>query len=234
LTNKKETVKAIIVAAGQGRRFGNAKPKQFLRLGSQTVLEHSLAPFQQLAEIDSIVVVLPSTYVSNYSSKLRKKFPKITSVVPGGATRTHSVIHGLQAAGDAAAYLIHDGVRPFVSQPLIKEVIKASFRFGASIAAMQATDTVKEAKGSRFVYRTLSREKIYLVQTPQGFKRQVLMRGVKTFLRKKYRVTDDSALVERCGFKVKIIESDWLNFKITTRQDLEIARKMQDLLGGRR
>ncbi len=234
MTNKKRIIKAIIVAAGQGRRFAGAKPKQFMRLGSQTILGHSITPFQHLAEINEIVVVLPSAYVSSYSRKLKKKFPKITSVVSGGTSRIHSVIHGLRAAGDAAVYLIHDGVRPFVERRLIREVMKAALRFGASIAAVQATDTVKESKGSRFVSKTLPRKKIYLVQTPQGFKDQVLLKGVNTFLKKKYAVTDDSALVEHCGLKVKIIEGDWTNFKITTPKDLEIAKRLQDLLDRRR
>lgn len=234
MPHKKKTVKAIIVAAGQGRRLSNTKPKQFLRLGSQTILEHSLTPFQHLPEIDEIIVALPSSYVSAYSNKLKKKFPKVTAVVSGGAIRTRSVIRGLKAAGDASVYLIHDGARPFVKKQLISDVIKVAFRYGAGIAAMKATDTVKELKGSRFVSKTLPRERIYLVQTPQGFKKQVLMKGVEAFLSKTYPVTDDSALVERCGFKVKIIESDWLNFKITTRLDLEIARRLQHLLDGRK
>lgn len=230
LTNKKKKVIAIIVAGGQGRRFGGARPKPFVRLGTQTILEHSIAPFQHLTDIDEIVVVLPTSYVSFYSNRLRKKFRKITSVVSGGADRTHSVINGLRTAGEASAYIIHDGVRPFVKEKLIKDVLKAALRFGASIAAMKATDTVKESKASRFVSKTLPREKIYLAQTPQGFKKQVILKGVKSFLKDKFPVTDDSILVERCGMRVKIIESDWTNFKITTRKDFEIARKLQDLL----
>lgn len=230
LTNKRKKVKAIIVAGGRGRRFGGARPKPFVRLGSQTILEHSIVPFQHLTDIDEMVIVLPASYVSSYSNRLRKKFPKVTSVVSGGQERTYSVINGLRAAGEADVYIIHDGVRPFVKEKLIKDVLKAALRFGAAIAAMQATDTVKESKASRFVSKTLPREKIYLAQTPQGFKKQVISTGVNLFLKDKFPVTDDSILVERCGRKVKIIESDWTNFKITTRKDFELARNLQNLL----
>jgi 2-C-methyl-D-erythritol 4-phosphate cytidylyltransferase len=230
LTNKRKKVKAIIVAGGRGRRFGGARPKPFLRLGPQTILEHSIAPFQHLTDVDEIVIVLPASYVSSYSNRLRKKFPKVTSVVSGGQERTHSVIKGLRAAGEATVYIIHDGVRPFVKEQLIKDVLKAALRFGAAIAAVQATDTVKESKASRFVSKTLDREKIYLVQTPQGFRKQVISAGVNFFLKDGTPVTDDSILVERCRRRVKIIESDWTNFKITTRKDFEIARNLQNLL----
>lgn len=201
-----------------------------MHLGSHTILEHSIMPFQNSADIDDIVVVLPSQYVSAYSKKLRKKFCKISSVVSGGKSRTFSVINGLKATGEASIYLIHDGVRPFVWPRLIKEVIKGARRYGACIAAVRATDTVKESNGQSFISKTLRRNRIYLVQTPQGFRKDVITEGVDCFLKNKSPVTDDSALAEGCGVRVKIIESDWINFKITTRKDLKIARKLQDLL----
>ncbi len=189
-------------------------------------------PFQNIRGIDAIVVVLPARYVAHYSEKLMKRFRKVTSVVSGGESRTFSVIKGLKAAGDASIYIIHDGVRPFVKPLLVKEVIKGARHYGASIAAVKATDTVKESTKQRLVSKTLNRNRIYLAQTPQGFKKEVISKGVDCFLKKRSYVTDDSSLVERCGMKVKIIESEWINFKITTKRDLEIARKLQDLLNG--
>ena len=226
------SVKAIIVAAGEGKRFGGSRPKQFLPIAGKTVLEHSIIPFQKSTGIGEIIVVLPESYLKPYSKKLKKAYAKISRIVAGGRERTDSVRNGIRAAGHASVYIIHDGARPLVSRELIRRVIRGAIKFGAAVPAVGMHDTVKEADPSGFVKRTVDRNTLCCVQTPQGFRKKVLEDSImRQSRRKNIRVTDEATLAELAGFRVKIVEGDFCNVKITTADDLKIARALIE--GGR-
>ncbi len=229
MSKQKDAVKTIIVAAGEGKRLSGKKPKQFFTLHGMTVLEHTIAQFQKTKEVSEIVVVLPGRYCSFYSRKLAKRFNKVTHVVVGGKKRADSVLSGVRAAGIASIYLIHDGVRPFIRRELIRRIIAETAKCGAAIAAIKVQDTVKEADQHGYIVRTVDREMLYCAQTPQGFRKDVMDGIMKLGAAERSRMTDDSMLAERLGFKVRIVETDKANLKITTASDLKLARRMLDI-----
>ncbi|MEW5805988.1 MAG: 2-C-methyl-D-erythritol 4-phosphate cytidylyltransferase [Acidobacteriota bacterium] len=223
MSGRKQIVKAIIAAGGEGKRLGTTLPKQFLRIAGKTVLENAIIPFQEIDEISEIIVVLPRRYLKRYFSAITGKYGKVACVVPGGKMRFESVENGIKAAGDASIYLIHDGVRPLVSRELIKKVLAETKRCGAAIAAIKVNDTVKEVDRKRFILKTLKRDKLYLAQTPQGFRADVLGQIMKTASKEKREATDESSLAERLGFKVSVVEGEGTNLKVTSLSDLHIA-----------
>ena len=226
MSGRKITVKAIIVAAGEGKRFGGGRPKQFLSIAGKTVLEHSIIPFQKAVDIDEIIVVLPEKYIKIYSKQLKERYKKISQIVAGGRIRPDSVLRGIEAAGDATVYLIHDGVRPLVSAETLRKVVRSALRYGAAIPALRIHDTVKEVDAKGFVKRTLEREKLCRAQTPQGFRNQVLKDSMDHVPRKVRRVTDEAMLAELSGFHVKVIDGDVKNLKITTLHDFNRVKML--------
>lgn len=198
---------AIIAAAGKGKRFQGKIPKQYIKINGRPLIYYTLSVFNSCPFIDGIILV--SNKIENYNLK------KVFSVVKGGPTRAHSVYNGLKAVPkDTEIVVIHDGVRPFVKPKLIKNVIDAAKRYGAAICAVPVKNTIKEVRGS-FVKKTLNREDLVSVQTPQAFRYKLLMDRYKRF-----DLTDDSALVS----KVKVVEGDYRNIKITTSEDLSYVR----------
>jgi len=222
-------VSAIIAAGGRGRRVGSAQPKQLLEVGGQTVLQRTVGIFDAHDEIDEIVVALPADLAARppaYLSGRRKPL----KVVAGGERRQDSVANAFGAIdADADIVLIHDAARPFVSAALVSQTIAAAVEAGAALAAVPARDTVKEIAAARmdagplFVKATLPRERIYLAQTPQGFRRAVLEDAIKAGARERTDATDEAALAERAGHAVRVVEGDLTNIKITTRDDLDLA-----------
>jgi 2-C-methyl-D-erythritol 4-phosphate cytidylyltransferase/2-C-methyl-D-erythritol 2,4-cyclodiphosphate synthase len=216
-------VAAIIAAGGSGSRLGATVPKQFLQLGESTILERSIAAFTQHDRIGEVILALPpGTPIGRQpqSASLR--------VVPGGARRQDSVANAFDAVSpDAEVVLVHDAARPFVSADVISRTIDAAAAYGAAIAAVPVTDTVKQVTmeaGRRVIAGTIPRESIYLAQTPQGFRREVLAKAV-ALGRGDAIATDEAALAELAGHPVHIVEGDMDNVKITTASDLERARQ---------
>ncbi len=210
-------IAAIIVAGGSGKRFGSKK--QFEFIGKKKVIELTVQKFLFIPEIKNIILVLPKEDIQNVGQTFR--FATKIKIVPGGKTRQHSVFNGLLSlSSDTDIVLIHDGVRPFVSEKIIKDSIISAKKYGACVVAVPSKDTVKICKGG-FVNSTPERRNIFLAQTPQTFKYSLIMRAYKKAFEKKYFSTDDSALVEKLGKKVKIVSGDYKNIKITTKDDLK-------------
>jgi 2-C-methyl-D-erythritol 4-phosphate cytidylyltransferase len=212
-------VTAIIVAAGEGRRFGSAKP--FVLLRDRPVVEHSLAQFEAHPAIDDIILVLRK---EAGGPDYRKRFAKIVAVVGGGTRRQDSVVRGFERldCGPADIILVHDGVRPLVGRGLIDRVIAKTRECGAAIPAVPVEDTIKEtAEGT--VIRTLERGNLFRIQTPQGFFREVLERALLKARENGFYGTDEAALVERTGHPVAVVAGDVRNIKITSPADLKIA-----------
>ncbi|PKM93019.1 MAG: 2-C-methyl-D-erythritol 4-phosphate cytidylyltransferase [Elusimicrobia bacterium HGW-Elusimicrobia-4] len=215
-------IAAIIVAAGKGLRFGSKK--QFEFIGKRKIIELTVSKFLKVSDIKNIVLVLPKEDIKNVGQTFR--FATKIKIVAGGLTRQHSVFNGLSAlSSNTDIVLIHDGVRPFVSEKIIKDSIISAKKYGASVVAVPSKDTVKIVKNG-FVVSTQERKNIFLAQTPQAFKYSLIMRAYKKAFKEKYFSTDDSALVEKLGKKVKVVSGDYKNIKITTKEDLSLNSKL--------
>ncbi len=229
-------VVAIIAAGGRGQRLGDATPKQFLDLGGRTILQRTVGTFVASDDIDEIVVVLPPASAAAPPAGIDGG-GKPLRIVAGGARRQDSVANGFAAVADRAdLVVIHDAARPFASRDLIARTVRAAVEAGAAIAALPARDTVKQGRHEEVagaavwtVAATLPRETIFLAQTPQAFRRDVL-RAAIAIGRTGIDVTDEAALAERAGHPVRLVEGEPTNIKITTREDLAFA---QGLLASR-
>ena len=218
-------VSAIIPAGGRGSRFGASVPKQLLALAGRPILAHSVSAIASSPDVTDLVVALPADLASSPPAYLSTTGKPLTVVV-GGERRRDSVANAFAAvAGRADIVLIHDAARPLVSHDVIRRTIEAAAATGAAIAALRASDTVKQVDAERRVTATLSRERIYLAQTPQAFRVDVL----RDALELEGDATDEAALAERAGHRVEVVDGDVRNMKITTPDDLAIAER---LLGG--
>jgi 2-C-methyl-D-erythritol 4-phosphate cytidylyltransferase/2-C-methyl-D-erythritol 2,4-cyclodiphosphate synthase len=217
-------VVAVIAAAGRGRRFGVEAPKQLLQLAGRTVLQRSVDAFDRSGRVHEIIVTVPPDLLSSGALTLRTAATPLR-IVAGGARRQDSVANGVKAAGDRAdIVVIHDAARPFVSEALIGRTIDAAAEHGAAIAAVVASDTVKRAsEDGAVVCETLPRQTIHLAQTPQAFRRHVLDAAL-ALGRRGAEATDEAALAEQAGHSVRLVAGEPTNIKITTPDDLALAR----------
>lgn len=216
-------VSAIIAAGGRGQRYGGPLPKQLLTVGGRTVLERSVSLMLHHPQISEVVVALPPEMVSEPPPYLRAT-AKPVRIVAGGVRRQDSVANAFQAVDDAAELvLIHDAARPLASADLISRTIEAAAESGAALAAMPARDTVKRATGDTtpFVSETIPRSLVYLAQTPQVFSRAVL-RDALALGEAGVDATDEASLAERAGHRVRLVEGEATNVKITTPEDLSV------------
>ena len=218
-------VAAIIAAGGTGTRVGAAVPKQLLDLGDGTImLSRCVETFLKCDAVDEIVIAIGPGM--GFGSDVAP--PKPIAVAGGGARRQDSVANALARVSEAADLIvIHDAARPFVTTELIENTIRAAAKHGAAIAALPATDTIKQAMerhpdGTWRIRATLPRDTIYLAQTPQAFRRRVLQDALDAAADETF--TDEAMLVERAGLPVHLVAGDPANIKITTPHDLVVAR----------
>jgi 2-C-methyl-D-erythritol 4-phosphate cytidylyltransferase len=233
-------VSVIIPAAGLGTRMAGAPPKgrksapskQFADLDGTPILVHTLRRFAKSAEITEILVALRKAEIVPFRARLEKEAPEIlaknTVLVEGGEHRQQSVANALaavSASGDDIV-LVHDAVRPFVTEEMIHDVIAAANKYGAAVAGVPAVDTVKQvertAEGA-LIRTTIPRERIVMAQTPQGFRYSVLKRAFDEATADGFVGTDEASLVERSGQPVAVVMGSPRNIKITTPADLELA-----------
>jgi 2-C-methyl-D-erythritol 4-phosphate cytidylyltransferase/2-C-methyl-D-erythritol 2,4-cyclodiphosphate synthase len=220
-------VSAIIAAGGRGVRFGADRPKQFLDVDGRSILETSVGALAASDRVDEIIVALPAELVDGVS-KAWPASAKPLTFVAGGARRQDSVANAFaRASREADIIVIHDAARPFVTAGLIARTVDAARAHGAAIAAIPARDTVKQAgeparDGSRPIRATIPRDTVFLAQTPQAFRRDVLARALEEG--RAIDATDEAMLVERLGLPVHVVEGDSRNIKITTPEDLAAAR----------
>ncbi|MBI2219736.1 MAG: 2-C-methyl-D-erythritol 4-phosphate cytidylyltransferase [Acidobacteria bacterium] len=221
-------VVAIIAAAGEGRRFGAAVPKQFARVGGRTLLERSVAAFARCDRVNEIIVAGPAGAGPELMAGLEGcAGGKTLRAVAGGARRQDSVANAFDATPPHAdVVVVHDAARALVTEDLISRTIDAAAAEGAAIAAMPSRDTVKRVGrgdlASAIVRETIPRDEIYLAQTPQAFRRAVLADAVRLG-RSGADATDEAMLAEQAGHPVRIVESDETNLKVTTQKDLAVA-----------
>ncbi len=207
----------ILASAGAGFRFGSAVPKQFHPLDGVPVYLRSLEPFESL--VDHAVIVVPADWEDRVSGKTRDRWGGRIRVETGGNQRQDSVRRGLLCLPPVDIVLVHDAARPFVTTGLIKRVLDESLRSGACIPGLPVSQTVKEVAGSTIV-RTLDRSRLVLAQTPQGFRRDILLRAFQKAEEDIFYGTDESILVERIGVPVSVVEGEPGNLKITFKHDV--------------
>jgi 2-C-methyl-D-erythritol 4-phosphate cytidylyltransferase len=216
---------AIIAAAGTGARMASDRPKQFLLLAGTPIIFHTLKPFEQCDSVQEVIVVLPAEESAAFLALAGKQgLRKLSRVVPGGTTRADSVKRGLNAIRSASAGIVavHDGVRPFVTAEEIDSVVAAAESDGAAILVAPVTDTIKQVSADSVV-KTIERQELRRALTPQCFRYDLLRKAYESADVNDPTLTDESALVERIGARVTIIEGSSRNIKITTPQDLLIA-----------
>lgn len=221
------SVSVIIVAAGMGTRFGRGyTPKAFFPLNGRPLLAHCILAFEEVDEVSEIIVTVRqemmgkewSNHLGSYS------FKKIKEITLGGVTREDSVWAGLQMISKGTdIVLVHDGARPLIQPGLIEKVIREAQISGAAVPCLKIKPTIKEVDCEGVIVKTLPREHLWEAQTPQGFKTAILRQAFENFGQDRSLATDDAFLVEYMGGKIKVVEGDPKNIKITTPEDLQWA-----------
>ncbi len=204
--------------------------KPYLNLGDKPILVHTIGVFDNNPVIDTISVIVDDADLEFCQSRViaPNAFQKVGDLVVGGLTRQASVFNGLQSLPtDVDCVIVHDGVRPFVTDEVIFACIEAADEFGAAVAAVPVKDTVKVASADGFIVDTPDRDKLWAVQTPQAFRASVLLDAHALAQREGVTATDDAMLVEQLGFRVKIVSGSDANLKITTPDDLIIAEALK-------
>ncbi|TDF91429.1 2-C-methyl-D-erythritol 4-phosphate cytidylyltransferase [Paenibacillus piri] len=215
----------VVVAAGKGSRMRTEESKQYLHLNGKPIIVHTLALFQRIAQVDTIVLVTGtddmercSGYVGQYG------LSKVKHIVAGGKERQHSVYRGLQAlAADTEWVMVHDGVRPFVAVEHVVACWRKAMETEAAVLAVPVKDTIKVVNSAGTIQSTPDRRSLWAIQTPQAFRLSLLKRAYAEAEKDGFTGTDDAMLVERIGTPVQVVEADYYNIKITTPEDLPWA-----------
>jgi 2-C-methyl-D-erythritol 4-phosphate cytidylyltransferase len=220
---------AIVVAAGKGMRLDTGVRKQYLHIAGRSILSHTLTKIDACPEVGSIYLAVPAADFAYCTDRI---LPEASlrcpvTLVAGGEQRQNSVFNALEAIGDSSGLVaVHDGVRPLIDPEMISRCVHAAVRFGACVPGIQADDTIKKADVENRVTETVDRNSLWLVQTPQVFRTDLLHRAHRQALLDGISGTDDASLVERIGHRVMIIAGSKTNLKITTASDLAIAEAL--------
>lgn len=220
-------VAAIIVAGGSGKRMGMNIKKQFIELDKKPILAHTIEAFNKCRVIDEIIVVVGKEDKEKVKAEIinRYGYHKVTQIVEGGAERQDSVYNGLMAVKDGIQYvMIHDGARPFISEEIVEKSLSMTKEKQATVVAVPVKDTIKVVNEECEVEDTPMRSTLWSVQTPQSFKKELLIEAYAYAKERNLTVTDDSMLVEAYGKKVYVVEGDYNNIKITTPEDLVLGQ----------
>lgn len=224
-------VAVIIAAAGQGRRLGGPVPKQYIKIGGEYVISKSIRAFENIDEVDHIFVVTNGNYI-NLCRRIVKDegFTKVDAIVPGGKERQDSVYNAIQEINSrkpgVSLVLIHDGARPFINSQVILNVIREADEGGAAVACVAMTNSVRRIGTGGKPSESVERADYYSVQTPQGFRKATLIEAYDKAFTDGYRGTDDASIVERAGYNVSIVDGDYGNIKITTKEDLPMENRV--------
>ena len=200
--------------------------KPYLQVAQKPILAHTIQRFEQNSAVDAIFVIVDQADFSEcHATVLRPyAFTKVQKLIDGGETRQMSVYNGIRAlSADVDFVIVHDGVRPFVTDEVIFACLAAADECGAAVAAVPVKDTIKIANTDRFIVETPAREQLWAVQTPQVFRKSLLEEAHQAAQAQQLTATDDASLVEQLGFPVKLVKGSYANVKITTPIDLRIA-----------
>ncbi|MFQ5861719.1 MAG: 2-C-methyl-D-erythritol 4-phosphate cytidylyltransferase [Candidatus Brocadiales bacterium] len=220
-------VSIILAAAGLGVRMGGGVKKPYLLIKGKPIFQHSLEKFLDVKGVRETILVVGPSELEDVRDKCKDKFAEYSirvKIVPGGRRRQDSVYEALKhLEPQTDIVLVHDAVRPIVSREMIEAVINRVEASGAAILAVPVTATVKEVEGTERIIRTVNRDSLWIAQTPQGFKKDILLRAYDALLEEDVEVTDDAQAVERLGHPVEIVPGSHTNIKITTPEDLVLA-----------
>lgn len=222
---------AIIVAGGTGSRMGSEIPKQFIEVMGKPIISYTINAFSKCDEVtDIIIVTLPEYLVYCKDIVDSFNFKKVSKIVSGGNSRSESVYNGLkELKDDCQIVAIHDGVRPMITPETVSATVSAAFEYGCAAVGVRMKDTIKVADDNGFIKHTADRDKLWQIQTPQTFKKNIIKSLYENYLKNGHTATDDCFIAEQAGYKIKIVEGSYENIKITTPQDIYI---MKGLLGG--
>ncbi|MFA3782526.1 2-C-methyl-D-erythritol 4-phosphate cytidylyltransferase [Melioribacteraceae bacterium 4301-Me] len=217
----------IIPSAGSGRRVKSSIPKQYIKLNGKEIIAYTIELFQKNSMIDGIIVAAKKEYFGLINKiKNKYKFDKVIKIVEGGSHRQYSVLNALNSldAEENDLIVIHDAVRPLLPNEVLNRAIKSAKKYGNVVVAIKAKDTL--IKGKRNIIDYVDRKNIYYVQTPQIFRYKYLKKSFDNIKKEKFLGTDESVIVKRAGFNIKIVEGASLNFKVTDNTDVDLLRKI--------
>jgi 2-C-methyl-D-erythritol 4-phosphate cytidylyltransferase len=219
---------AVILAAGKGSRMGANINKQFLTMKEKPILYYTLKAFCECKSIDEVVLVSAKSEIEFCREDIveRYKFTKVKAIIEGGAERQHSVFNGLKAIKNCDVVLIHDGARPFVTDAIIEDGIKNAHLYGVATCGVNPKDTIKVKNEEGFSNKTLNRNNLFIVQTPQCFKYDLIFKCHVNLNHENISVTVDTMVVEKYGHKVFLYDGSYNNIKITTPEDLIIGERI--------
>jgi len=228
---EKRDVGVVIVAGGSGTRVGGQELKQFRWVAGKPMLLHSVQTFMARPDVVSVVCVLPATLAGDPPPWLFQCDVDRLMISIGGQTRQQSVQNGLDDLADEAEFvLIHDAARPLVTAQTIARVIEATRQHGAAIAALPLADTLKEVDDDAGIARTIDRARLWRAQTPQGFRREIIVRAHREATASRVDATDDAALCERIGVPVTVVRGSERALKITDESDFARAEALLDIV----
>jgi 2-C-methyl-D-erythritol 4-phosphate cytidylyltransferase len=225
---------AVIVAGGSGKRMGHDHSKQYLMLGGIPIIVHTLRAFEKASLVHDIVLVVPGHDIDYVKFSIVEQYSvsKVAHIVAGGDKRQDSVRNGLKAVSDdCRVVVIHDGVRPFVSEKLINISVQKALETGAVTIGVPVKDTVKSVTDDGIIRETLDRQELWLTQTPQAFTREIIQEAYRRAYEDSFYGTDEAALVERMNVPVVMVNGSYENIKITTPEDLALGEFILKLRG---
>ena len=215
---------AVIPSAGTGSRLKIKQDKPLVLLNGKPLFIYALLAMEKVPRVDSVILVANKKHLKVFEQFIKKfKLKKVKRIVAGGATRCASVKKALAVLdADTEVIMIHDGARPFIKPALIAHAVSLMNRESAVVVGVPVKPTIKKVNSNLYVEETLPRETLWEIQTPQIFRKEILLKAHELMPEK--NPTDDAVLVEKMGVKVKMVMGDYRNIKITTREDLAIAR----------
>jgi len=228
---EKGSVYACVLAAGKGRRMNMDINKQYYPIRGIPILARTLMVFEKSSIVDGVVLVVNQSDLDYCRENIVNKYDirKVKKIVAGGRERLESSYIGVMSVPEEAdIILIHDGARPFVTESIINDAVAGAREYGASCVCVPVRDTIKVSDVNGFISQTPSRKNLYMSQTPQCFKRDLILQAMDGIMSgngvlKADMVTDDAQLVEALGYRVKIVAGSYSNIKITTSEDLYLA-----------
>ena len=216
----------IIPAAGSGTRLGSQLPKPFIEIAGKTILEHTIYKFLVVQEVCEIIVATSKSSIEKVDRVFKNCFTERIrfKVVEGGLERQYSINNALKGVdNEIDAVAVHDAVRPFISVETIKKTISQLNSFDGAVVGVPAKDTIKQVGEVHEIVQTPDRSKLWQAQTPQIFRKGILLKAYKDAIEQNYFGTDDASLVERVGGKIVMVEGGRENLKITFPIDLKVA-----------
>ena len=218
----------VIVAAGTGSRMNMGINKQFIKLEGKEIIAYTIEKFYNNSNIEDIVVVVKEDESEFFKKEILDKYNfKNVKIAYGGKERQDSVYNGLKLLDEKCdVVLIHDGARPFVSDKIIDKSIEEAKDHKAIVVGVPVKDTIKVIDNDKNIVDTPNRNVLWAVQTPQTFDYNILIDAYKDAFKNKFYGTDDAMLVERIGYKVKMLEGSYNNIKITTQEDLNVGSQI--------